>query len=390
MEQRTLVPDAGEVALDQLMVEDNARLVMVLRATGEASHCPECREQSRRIHSHYRRRLSDLPWEGIPVRIELRVRRFFCDSEDCGQQVFTERLPKTVQRYSRRTCRLSTSLQQITSALGGSAGARLAKQLGILASTSTLLRQLRRRLIESPTQGPRVLGIDDWAWRKGHRYGTILCDLERGKVVEPCPNVWRIPALQMLQENTDWNARDRKDPNCDVPAPTVSAKRINLMMGKFGKHGVRPRLFLDELDKVAMTPAKAAVLSEIVDAVYQHKGQLVTTSNLGYQELAKKWGSDTDAGAVIRRFGSNDEPDAHMLYLDNLSEKAMASDDTPRDWRSRFGSSGSKVDDSLELSDEPVRSTSSGKSQTVTLDPGGRPEGATRQGAQTWPRQPGT
>lgn len=188
MERRTLVPDADEVALDQLMVECNTRLVMVLRATGKGGHCPECHQQSQRIHSRYRRKLSDLPWEGIPVRIELRVCRFFCDSEDCGQQIFTERLPKTVQRYSRRTCRLSTSLQQITSALGGSAGSRLAKQLGILASGSTLLRQLRRKLIKPSAQGPRVLGIDDWAWRKGHRYGTILCDLERGKVVDLLPD----------------------------------------------------------------------------------------------------------------------------------------------------------------------------------------------------------
>src|SRR5947209_7117253 len=105
MDRRTLVPDADEVALDQLMVESNTRLVMVLRATGEASHCPECCQQSPRIHSRYRRTLSDLPWEGIPVRIELRVRRFFCERVHCGQQIFTERLPKTVQRYSRRTCR---------------------------------------------------------------------------------------------------------------------------------------------------------------------------------------------------------------------------------------------------------------------------------------------
>jgi transposase len=85
-------------------------------------------------------------------------------------------------------CRLSASLQQITSALGGSAGSRLAKQLGILASGSTLLRHLRRKLIKPSAQGPRVLGIDDWAWRKGHRYGTILCDLERGKVVDLLPD----------------------------------------------------------------------------------------------------------------------------------------------------------------------------------------------------------
>ena len=184
---------------------------MVLRATGKASHCPGCRQESRRIHSRYRRRLSDPPWEGIPVRIELRVRRFFCDSEDCGQQIFTERLPKTVQRYSRRTCRLSTSLQQITSALGGSAGARLAKQLGILASTSTLLRQLRRRLIKQSTQEPRVLGIDDWAWRKGHRYGTILCDLERGRVVDLLPDRSAESTAEWLRAHpgTEIVSRDR-------------------------------------------------------------------------------------------------------------------------------------------------------------------------------------
>jgi transposase len=93
MERRTLIPDADEVALDQLMVECNTRLVMVLLATGEAGHCPECRQESQRIHSRYRRRLSDLPWEGIPVRIELRVRRFFCDREVVGS------------RYSRNACR---------------------------------------------------------------------------------------------------------------------------------------------------------------------------------------------------------------------------------------------------------------------------------------------
>ena len=211
MIQRTLVPDAGEVILDQLTVEGNCRLVMVLRAAGEVGYCPECRKESWRIHSRYKRRLKDLPWEGIPVRIELCVRRFFCDTENCGQQIFTERLPNTVQRYARRTCRLSTSLEQITLALGGSAGSRLAQQLGILASGSTLLRQLRRKVIMPSTQAPRVLGIDDWAWRKGHRYGTILCDLERGKVVDLLPDRSSESTAQWLRTHpgTEIVSRDR-------------------------------------------------------------------------------------------------------------------------------------------------------------------------------------
>lgn len=211
MKHRTLLPDAGEVVLDQLMVEANCRLVMVLRAAGEAGCCPGCRTESRRIHSRYKRRLRDLPWEGIPVHIELRVRRFFCRTENCGHQIFTERLPSTVRRYARRTCRLSSSLEQITQALGGSAGSRLAQQLGILASGSTLLRQLRRKVIVPSARSPRVLGIDDWAWRKGHRYGTILCDLERGKVVDLLPDRSAESTAEWLRSHpgTEIISRDR-------------------------------------------------------------------------------------------------------------------------------------------------------------------------------------
>ena len=188
MGQRTLLPDAGEVVLDRLQVYDRERLVMVLRPAAEGSRCPTCQRLSHRKHSWYERRLGDLPWEGIPVRIELHVRRFFCDNDGCHQNIFTERLRETAPRYARHTARLSIALEQITQALGGSAGARLAQQLGILASGSTLLRQLRRKGFVDRPRAPRVLGIDDWAWRKGRCYGTILCDLERGKVIDLLPD----------------------------------------------------------------------------------------------------------------------------------------------------------------------------------------------------------
>ena len=94
----------------------------------------------------------------MPVRIELHVRRYFCDTTDCPQRIFTERLPKTVNRYARRTCRLSSTIEQIALALGGAAGSRLARQLGIVASGCTFLRQLRRKAVPVPARGPRVLG----------------------------------------------------------------------------------------------------------------------------------------------------------------------------------------------------------------------------------------
>lgn len=188
MKIRTLVPDAGEVTLHELKTDAGSQLVMVLRPVGEESRCPRCGRASRRIHSRYQRQLADLPWEGVPVKIELRVRRFFCSTDGCRQRIFTERLPNTVGSHGRRTCRLSSALDRITLALGGSAGSRLAQQLGILADSSTLLRGLRRRTRPFLSCSPRVVGIDDWAWRKGQRYGTILCDLERGKVIDLLPD----------------------------------------------------------------------------------------------------------------------------------------------------------------------------------------------------------
>jgi hypothetical protein len=140
MEQKTLVPDAGEVVLECVKAEGHGLLQMTLRAGREQSTCPRCHLSSARVHSHYWRRPSDLPWEGMPVRIQLHVRRFFCDTEGGAQRIFTERLPNTVSCYARRTCRLSASIEKIALALGGNAGSRLARQLGILASASTLLR----------------------------------------------------------------------------------------------------------------------------------------------------------------------------------------------------------------------------------------------------------
>jgi transposase len=211
MEQKTLVPDAGEVELEGVKVGGRGLLLMMLRASGEQSCCPQCHCSSTRIHSYYQRKLSDLPWEGIPVRIQLDVRRFFCDTDECVQRIFTGRLPNTALHYARRTCRLSTSIEQIAWASGGNAESRLAQHLGIQASASTFLRQLRRKALAVQAQGPRVLGIDDWAWRKRHRYGTILCDLEQGKVIDSLPERSEKSTEDWIRRHpeTEFVSRDR-------------------------------------------------------------------------------------------------------------------------------------------------------------------------------------
>jgi transposase len=200
MPASTLLPDVAEVGLE-LIRSGRATITLLVRVTRVQAACPRCCSSSARIHSLYERRLADLPRNGIPVQVILHTRRFFCETPVCAQRIFTERLPNTVAPYARRTKRLSQTLECFTLALGGEAGARLARQMGILASGDTLIRQLRRRShgISTP---PRMLGIDDWAWRKGRRYGTILCDLERHRVIDLLPDRTVDSVKEWLQATT--------------------------------------------------------------------------------------------------------------------------------------------------------------------------------------------
>ena len=127
--------------------------------------------------------LTDLPAFGHELRVALLVRRFYCRQATCPKRTFAERFPGAVAPHARRTRRLSKALSRVGIALGGAAGARLARGLGMPVSRDTLLRVIRALPLPA-VEPPRVVGVDDWALRKGRTYGTILVDLERHRVLD--------------------------------------------------------------------------------------------------------------------------------------------------------------------------------------------------------------
>ena len=145
--------------------------------------CPLCARRSAREHSRYTRNLGDLPWQGRSVRLLLYSRKFFCDSPVCSRRIFAERLPGVARAYARNTDRLADTFASIAFACGGEAGSRLARQLGMPISPDTLLRTIRRTHIPVASTF-RILGVDDWAMRKGLRYGTLICDHEQRRPID--------------------------------------------------------------------------------------------------------------------------------------------------------------------------------------------------------------
>ena len=182
----TILPAHASLHLVRLEADEQFILAVVATTASEAL-CPLCQCRCESIHSRYVRLVADLPWAGWAVRLELHVRRFFCQNKACTRQIFTERLPNVVAPYARRTMRLTDLFTLIGFALGGEAGKRLVDGMGLETSPDTLLRLVREQQ-ESQVHTPRVLGVDDFCFCRRRSYGAILIDLERRMPIDLLPD----------------------------------------------------------------------------------------------------------------------------------------------------------------------------------------------------------
>lgn len=209
MDASPFLPLPPNLEIEGICVGTNALTVRVC-STARMAPCPLCQHQATRIHSRYQRTVSDLPCGGRQVVLVLMVHKFFCDEPACPRKIFTERFPMLVQPWAKMTLRLCAALQAIGLASCGEVGARLGVKLGMPLSPTTILRQVMALPPLLPGK-VRILGLDDWSWRRGTRYGTILVNLETHRVVDLLPDRTAATATAWLGDHPEiiFISRDR-------------------------------------------------------------------------------------------------------------------------------------------------------------------------------------
>jgi len=213
------LPEGMQVS--QIQITDNGIVVEVV-ATAPTSCCPLCSEPSSSIHCHYRRVLRDVPCVGRRVQLFLTVRKFSCRNLLCQRKVFAERIPTFVEPWARMTIRYCQQITSIGLATCGKGGARLAARLGIQTTRQTILRRVMD-LPDSLSGSLLFLGIDDFSFRRGFRFGTILVNLESRRVVDLLPDREADSSAAWMRQHPDLMAVSRDRGGAYASAARVGA-----------------------------------------------------------------------------------------------------------------------------------------------------------------------
>ena len=329
------------------IIGDGHTFIIEGTAKKGSARCPVCSRYSRRIHSWYVRHVSDLPLAGIAVTLRLRVRRFFCPVRSCPRRIFTERFPDFVAPHGRRSQTLRAALQQIALAVGGEGGARLARRLGLPTGPSSLLQLIRHLPLPDPGQAHAV-GIDEWAWRRGARYGTLIVDLERHRPIALLPERDAALAAAWFATQPDLAiiARDRSDTFAQAatrgaPQATQVADRFHLCQNlgeALEAFLLRKRTVLKEVaatvaDVVApaMTPLASAAMypgkrknprpqawKEHAEEKSQQQHERRLAAYTAVHDLRAKW---ADLADIARRVGVSRRTVYRYLGMDSPPER---------------------------------------------------------------------
>lgn len=328
-----LVPDGLRVL--QVLSSLNS-LTIVTTPRPRPAVCPACQRPSHRRHGVYERSLADLPWQGYRVHLRVRVRRFRCTNPACVRRTFSEQIPTVAAPYTHRSRRLDEVQGHLGFALGGEAGARLAQRLAIPLSPDTLLRIVRASPPPAPAPA-RVIGIDEWAWRRGRTYGTIIVDLEHNTIADLLPDRDTASVAAWLRDHPEVEivARDRAEvygEGVRQGAPTARhvADRWHLLrnlsvalQAVLGQHHAAIRAAAHEILGPQIEAAQAEQAARVPLTATQKRSLAIQTRRQGrYEELLRLH----DAGASVSGM-------ARALRLDRKTVRCWLREGGPPSWR---------------------------------------------------------
>lgn len=336
--------------LQQVFIDRRA-VGFVVHATEPVACCPSCGDMSAKVHSRYRRCLAGLPWNGCRLRLEVLVRRFVCQAPECPRRIFAEQLPDLAAPYARSTTDLHQTHTQIGVAAGGEGGSRLATRLAMPTSPDTLLRRVRQAALQ-PGSPVRVLGVDDFAFRKGHRYGTILVDLEKRRPIDLLPERSAEALCAWLQQHPEVEiiSRDRGDDmirgaTAGAPQATQVADRWHLLQNlKDALKGTVDRHHADVKDaaREAATQSKVETPatvqsppSELAGAVAASSAKATESKSSDatearreqrverYEQVQALHRQGVSQREIARRLGMHRDTAARLLAADTLPQRAV-------------------------------------------------------------------
>ncbi len=309
------LPDLPGFCVEQISRAEN-HIVITARAISPTATCPECQQPSSSVHSYYARSPKDLPSSGRPVSLVLGVRHFRCANVACPRKTFAEPLPKLLLPHTQRTTRLRESLQALGEDVGGEAAARASKRRGMVCSADTIVRLVHRAALPA-TPPVKVLGVDEWAWRKGQNYGTMLVDLERHVPVEVLPGASADPFAAWLKAHpgVELITRDRAGAFAGgaalgAPKALQITDRWHLLRNlsealkkALARHrDTIKRAFTLQQEQQAPHPAPAPVVISHAERIHQARRDRRFAR---YQEVRKLYEQGWSFASIARMLGMN-------------------------------------------------------------------------------------